>query len=672
MYIFFLCFIKADHRSATQWQLDKWLKKSRKKSVSSEQDHSQGIPGRLPSAHTQRAPSPSRAWDSNQEYSPSQSPIPSPQFNYSRNNSPLPSPGYSYCPSPSPFTSTCQSPSPSPTHSPIPSPVFNVCLSPSGSRSPSPILREPPRSPSPRVHHYPEVQSQIQTQSSLTTNSHKTKIRPWITPLADSNSNSKRINSAHPEPTHQHRNKSQSTHEEDQPKSKSSALLNSDHSNSRKSRPKSNFHPNSKQLSEASKAKHSSHSEVSRPNHNPNFKPRSLFQPSSQHSPTRAKHQVPTSRVPKSGHSSDSQSTSKATRNSSARVNSGSSPSQKSRSKWEAIAPTTANGDQTKTLLKKPQPKEQEVNHRGAHRTQAEGRKHERKEDRHREKQQEKPERKEDRRLAEEQLLRRPWIQSSEEEEEQAVEEEVIERQRRREETSRGENRRSREQQPRREWQAIKTKQRLLINTEQNRFQNDSHHQGKTKNREKDLQQALSPPSSRSPTPHRPSSSSSASSSSNSDSESEFQTSVTKVPADSTSQKVLTKRGLPGRPDANKPKVVHSRVPHPCNPCEGQQSEGNQKLYTLVPFGRGDQATVSSQRGLRNLVVQIDLCLLKRVPDNTTVPAGKKKPSSSSSSSSSTKDKQKEAMKHHYAPEAVTKDSKRKRKVCICACFRPL
>ncbi|XP_067372994.1 AF4/FMR2 family member 3 isoform X1 [Channa argus] len=662
-----------DHPSAAQWQLDKWLKKSRKKTASGEQDPSQRIPGRLPSPHTQRAPSPSRAWDSNQEYSPSQSPIPSPQFNYSHNNSPLPSPGYSYCPSPSPFTSTCPSPSPSTRRSPIPSPVLSVCLSPSGSqrasRSPSPISRDPPRSPSPslhppsRVRHYPEVQTQ--TQSSLTINHHRTKSRPWIAPLSNTDTKNKHTNSAQPEPTHQHRQKTRPTQDQDQSKSKASTGLNTNQNHIHKFRPKSNFHTNSKQLSEAPKAKQTLHFEQtqsSRSNQSSNPKSRSLIQPISQHSPTRAKHLVPTSRET----NTDSQSTSKAATNSVV-LNSRSSPSLKARTKsWESTAPTSVHGNQTKTLQKKPQTKGQEVDYRGDHLTQAEGRKQERKGERHKEKQPGKRERKEDSRLAEEQLLRRPWIQSSAEEEEEEEEEEdrVTKRQRRREEAERGENRRSKEQQHRREWQPVHAKQRLPTNPEHQRLKDDSHHQGRTrKGGRSEEERDSSPPPSRSPTPHRPSSSSSASSSSSSDSDSDCQTSITKVPADSTSHKILTKRGQPGpgRPDAHKPKVVHSRVPTSGNPSEGQQSEGKQKLYTLVPFGRSDQATVSSQRGLRNLVVQIDLCLLKRVPDSTTTTPGKKP--SSSSCSSSTKDKQREAMKHLYVPETVTKDAKRKRKL---------
>lgn len=662
-----LCFPQTNHPSAAQWQLDKWLKKSRKKTAISEHYPAQSIPGRLPSPHTQRAPSPARCWDSNQEYSPSQSPIPSPQFNYSNNNSPLPSPGYSFCPSPSPFPSTCPSPSPSPSHSPISSPVPSVCPSPCGSlrasRSPSPIrvASDPPRSPSPslppsRVRHYPEPN---QTQPSLTTTPHRTKSRSWFTPLPNTDSKSKQTNSTHPQSPHSHRPKSRPAQDQDQSqnKSKASAVLDSNDSQNHKFKPKPNFHPSSKHLVEPPKAKQTSPSRQNSSLSNSKHKNRPTFQPRSQLSPTRAKHLTPSSREANPSHNSHSQSTSKTVGNSNTGLNSRSSLSIKPR----ATAPTPAHDIQSKTSQKKPQSKEREADHREAHLTQAEGRKHERKEDRHKQIQQGKQERKEDRRLAEEQLLRRPWIQSSEDEEEEE-EAPAKERQRRREETERGENRRRREQQHRREWQIAQAKHRLPTSVERHHLQDNSQHLGKTnKGGRSEKERASHPnpssPPSCTPTSHLPSSS--ASSSSNSDSESEYRAQVTKVPADSTSHKRLTQRGQrgPGRPDTNRTKAVHPSGPASGKPSEGQQSEGRQKLYTLVPFGRGDKTTVSSQRGLRNLVVQIDLCLLKRVPDSTTNSPVKKP------SSSSTKDKQREAMKHLFMQDTETKDGKRKRKV---------
>ncbi|KAG7502230.1 hypothetical protein JOB18_016212 [Solea senegalensis] len=664
---------ETDRPSAAQWQLDKWLKKSRKKSASSEQQQvsSQNTAGRLPSPHTQHVPSPLRSWDSNQEYSPSQSPIPSPQFNYSHDNTPLPSPGYSYCPSPSPFTSTCASPSPSPRHSSILSPALSVCPSPCGSprgsRSPSPATRGPPKSPSPslpsptRLRHYPE------SQPDQTTNSHRTKIRSWTGPLPNSDNRNKLTNKGYPHPTHQHRPRARPTQDQDQnqSKSKASAVLNSDRNHSHKSRPKSNCHPNLKQLSDAPKAKHSLHFEQiqsSRSNHSSNHKLRPQFQPSSQLSPTRAKHLVPASREANTSHSSQSKAFTNSITGSGS--NSRASLSLKPRAKlWEATATTAVHVNHTKASQRKPHIKDQEVDHRREHPSQAEARRRERKEDGHREKQKKTQDRKEERRLAEEQLLRRPWIQSSAEEEEE--EEEVIERHRRREEESKGENRR-REQQHRREWQTVEAKQRLPTDAKQHRIKDNSHLQGATKKggrseEESEPQPAPSPPPSRSPTPQRPPSPSSSSSfsSPSSNSDSEYQAPITKVPADSTSHKRLRKGGQqgPNRPDTSRPKAGLIRGPISTKSSEGQQGDGKQKLYTLVPFGRGDQATVSSHRGLRNLVVQIDLCLLKRVPDSTTS-SPVKKPPSSPSSSLLTKDKQREAMKHLYIP-----DSKRKRKL---------
>uniref|UniRef100_A0A1A8ISG4 AF4/FMR2 family, member 3 n=1 Tax=Nothobranchius kuhntae TaxID=321403 RepID=A0A1A8ISG4_NOTKU len=341
---------ETDHPSPTQWQLDKWLKRSKKKSDSTERNHSWKVPERQRSPQIQRAPSPAKSWDSHQEYSPSQSPIPSPKFNHSPNNSPIPSPGYSYCPSPSPFPSTCPSPTPSPRHISVPSPARSLCPSPCGSprasRSPSPLPKHPPRSPSPtlrtptRVSHYLDGQNQIQGHSSLTSDPHRTRIRPWFAPVPAINTKT-----------------------------------------------------------------------------------------------------------------------------------------------------TTTN------------------------------------------------------------------------------------------------------------------------------------------------------------------------------SESEFLISTAKVSADSISHKTFSKKGhqVPSRPDAPRPQAVHSRGPNSGPPCEGQQSERKQKLYTLVPFGRSEKAAPTSQRGLRNLVVHIDLCLLKRVPDSSTNSPVKK--NTSSSSSSSTKDRQREVMKHTHVPDASTKDGKRKRKL---------
>ncbi|XP_029967471.1 AF4/FMR2 family member 4 isoform X2 [Salarias fasciatus] len=656
-----------NHPSAARWQLDKWLKKSQRKSASSDLRHAESHSGQVLTPQDQQGASPARSWDSNQEYSPSQSPIPSPQFNYSH-NSPLPSPGYSFCPSPSPFPSTCPSPSPSPRLSPVPSPGPSLCpspcVSPRASRSPSPLPRDPPRSPSPsldppsRISHYPEVLNQNQTTP------HRTKIRPWIAPATNTAAKSKSTGHPHPQTNHHHRSKTRPIQDQDQIQSNSkiSATFPSNQNQSHKYRSRSETHQSSRHLAEAPKAKNTLNAEQierSRSNH----KSRPSVQPSSQHSPTRAKHFVPTNRETSTSHSSHSQSTSKASSTSATGL--------KHRSNsWEASVQTSAHVNHTRSPQKKPQSKEREVDRRRDHLILSEQRKHERREDRHREKHQGRQDRKEDRRLAEEQLLRRPWIQSSTEEDEEEEEVEERERardqQRSREETAREDSRRKREQHQRHEWQTAPAQQRVSSNTPRRRLQDNTHRQDRIKrggrsDEARGLQPRSSPPSC-SPSPTRPSSSS-ASSSSSSDSESEHQAQTTKVRADSTSQKRPVRKGhqILGRPDPSGLKVLHQRGSFPANPSEGQQSEGKQKLYTLVPFGRGDKTGPPSQRGLRNLVVHIDLCLLKRVPDSTTT--SPTKTTSSSSSSSSNKDKQKETMRHLYPPETPTKDNKRKRKL---------
>ncbi|KAK5611306.1 hypothetical protein CRENBAI_018825 [Crenichthys baileyi] len=673
---------ETDHRSATQWQLDKWLKRSKKKSARTDQDFSQTIEEPQVSPLSQRAPSPARSWDSSQEYSPSQTPIPSPQFSYSHNNSPIPSPGYSYCPSPSPFPSTCPSPTPSPRHSPPPSPVPSVCPSPCGtpriSRSPSPIPKHPPRSPSPslpapsRGFHYLGGQNQNQSHSILTSTPHRTKIRPWIAPLPTTNSKSKPTGNSHFQPSHQHKPKNHPTQDQVQSQSrlKGSVGFNSQPNPNQKSTPKPTSYPRTKQLSDAPKTKNLTHFDQIQGNQlKP--KPQPPFQQPLQHSPQKSKHLVPTGRETSTASSTHPQSTCNTTNNSVTVSSSRPISNLIHWTKlWETADPNVTHASNAKTSQRKLQSKIQEVDQRRTHLTQTERRLQERKEDRHREKQQGKLERKEDRRLAEEQLLRRPWIQSSAEEEEEE-EDRATEKHGGRKDTARGENRRK-EEQAKEEWKIVK--QQVPANNKQHRLREGLDSQVRTKKgrrceEDREVHEDLSPRlSTHPPTPQRPSINSSSSSlssttPSNSDSESECLPSVTKVSAESTSHRTVTKTGnlSPGRPDTTRSKVVQPRRPSSGNPCEGQQSEAKQRLYTLVPFGRGEKTPSTAQRGLRNLVVQIDLCLLKRVPESPTNSTAKIL--SPSKCSSSTKEKPKEVMKHIYDPETSTKDSKRKRKL---------
>lgn len=648
-YYFFLCFLQTKFPRAAQWQLDKWLQHPQKISVSREEDGSQGVSGNHHSPYNQPAPSPARSWDSNQEYSPSQTPIPSPQLHYNHVNSPLPSPGYSYCPSPSPFPSTCPSPSSSSQDSPVPSPDLSICPSPHGiprtSRSPSPITREPPLSPclsppSPlTVHHYREVHNQTQPLPAITPHRPCPALQPKTV------KSSQPAKSSHLPSVDHRSSKSKTTENQDQRKCRTFVTLDSKDTHSHKSRAKSSFPPGKIQHSEPPKAKHKTHSEQSesrRSSHNSNHKTASLFQRSSQHSPKRVKNLAPVPCEPNSGPSSHSNSTSTAVPNSKTGVNSKSNTSQKLQAK--ATAPPV-HANPAKTPQKKSQAKQQEE-HRGEHQNIPERRKQEKKQDRQREKPAGKPRRREDRRLAEEQLRRRPWIQSSAEEDEEGQEEDVVVIERPSNKVEKG--RRS-DKQHRSEWKAAHNKQ--LHNLPDQSQQQERADKGRSeRSRHPSLQL------SRSLTSQKPSSSSSASSSS--DSESEYQATVPKVPAESTSHKRLSRSRLQG--SADRPKEARPRGSSLVKTSEGQGNEGKQKLYTLVPFGRGDQASAFSQRGLRNLVVQIDLCLLKRVPESPASSPVKKAPSSSSSSS--TNNSQRE-MKHALVPETGTRDGKRKRKV---------
>ncbi|XP_061548823.1 AF4/FMR2 family member 3 isoform X2 [Phycodurus eques] len=371
-------------------------------------------------------------------------------------------------------------------------------------------------------------------------------------------------------------------------------------------RPQSNSHPVTKKP-----AKHTSHYELiqgGRPGRSSDRETRHPVRHSSQHNTARTKHHLPTGCKTAVSQSS----TAKAAGNNHLRPGPNLQP-------WAKASPV--NVSPFKTSHEKLQPKKREVVHREVPHTEGEGRKDKRKEGR-----------KEEKRLAEEQLLRPRWIESSAEEEEGEVV--LVERQRR-----------PREEQQSRESQTIHSKERQRRHDQLRR-----HRRGEKEVNRRDASSSLSPPRRRR----------SPSSSASSNSDSEYQ--VAKVPADSTSLRSLRKRGHrgSGRPDAGESRGTHSE-----SPAEGQQSETGHKLYTLVPFGRSEQAAPPSQRGLRNLVVHIDLCLLKRVPDTAVNSALKAtNPSSSSSSSSSTtKDKQTEAMKHLYTPDTVSQDSRRKRKL---------
>ncbi|KAJ0070069.1 hypothetical protein NL108_002379, partial [Boleophthalmus pectinirostris] len=572
-------------RSVAQWQLNKWWRKARKKSSSGEQDPSENIPGYPPSPYAQRAPSPARSWDSNQEYSSCQSPISIPHFNYRLTSSPpVPSPGY---PSPVPNTSS----SSSPRLSPVPSPVLSVCPSPCGSpraRQLSPLPRDPPRSPSPTLpsaHHqeHPGIHSHLQPATQVK------KSRIWSDHLSNTeNTENKNRNKTSTEQLHKSKQKSRHTEEQNHSRSKTDTISSHNH------KTKPNHFPSSKPVSDISKSKQTT-VHCSKSSHKPSFQHNSHINSGCETNN-------------KTHHSSHSQPTTNKNLNSKPRPTS-----------------TATFVQDLKRSVRKPESKEQYNEH-----VDIEGREHERKKHSTEDNQQGKREKRESRRLAEEQL-RRPWIQSSEDD----YEEEAPAEQRR---SRKEREHRKRDQLQKHEWHKAQVNPKPPTSHHRLQEQKDKTKKGRT---------TISPRGS--PTPPSPSPSSTWSSSA----DSEYQAPITKVPADSTSQKTVHGRSRdPSRPDVNRSKSAPVRIGIPC---EKQQSECRQKLYTLVPFGRSEKSAGSSQRGLGNLVVQIDLCLLKRVPDSTTPPTVKKIPSQVSSA---TKDKHSGAMRHLYVP-----DGKRKRKM---------
>uniref|UniRef100_A0AAV2K2U1 AF4/FMR2 C-terminal homology domain-containing protein n=1 Tax=Knipowitschia caucasica TaxID=637954 RepID=A0AAV2K2U1_KNICA len=255
-------------------------------------------------------------------------------------------------------------------------------------------------------------------------------------------------------------------------------------------------------------------------------------------------------------------------------------------------------------------------------------RQHERKKRSIEENQQGKREKRESSRLAEEQL-RRPWILSSEED----YEEEVSKDQRR---TKEDREHRKRDQHSKHGWHTAQVEPAPPTLRPQEQ-----------KDKTKKTQACTLPRGS--PTPPSPSPSSTWSSGG----DSEYQAPITKVPADSTSQRPVRRRARdPSRSDAIRARSAPLQIGIPC---EKQQSECRQKLYTLVPFGRREKSAAPSHRGLGNLVVHINLCLLKRVPDSTETSTTKKPPLHLSAATS---DKQHETMRHLCVP-----DGKRKRKM---------
>ncbi|TSV41620.1 AF4/FMR2 family member 3 [Bagarius yarrelli] len=639
-----------------EWQLDKWLGKVKKRRQS---DHDPGE-GHSSGAgfDSDRGPSPGRYWErdsglgTRESYSPGHSPVPSPKFDYSPRHSHRSSPGYSPCPSPG--------------ISPLPSPVPSVCPSPGASlrisRSPSPLPLQPPKSPSPSLTSAPasprttsfsqhqQENSRLPAQATFISSPlRQPKIRPWLPPDHNSRriADSRQKDSRHPanaQNNFKHKSKTQSG--ESGSKSRSNAAPQHSQSISR-----SNLNPKTKarhftSSSTDCKTEHShrpsdhnsklSQSLSSKPKPNPTPKPKTVTE-----NPV---HSFSSRRTLQSAPETSGTSQSKPL----LRLSQSTKPKSKSR---EEVEPST----RTSQKEQKPRAQEPDLHSKGKAKGRSlvqitETQRHVR--------------------LAEEQLLRHRWVRSSEDEEEED---------RRREQGER-EKKRRRRKEPNAEWQAVQPKQRPHTNSQhqpQTECSGPEHEVQKRKKRRRSSEEyssnpgvidsnpspPLSPPS---PTPivratRQPftssssssSSFSSSSSSSESDSEPSPPPNVAKVPADSTSsQKSASKQRHQEQCGSSQLRLNDSFSD------EGQQRSGKHKLYTLVPFGRTEKSTAVSHRGLRNLVVRIDLSLLDRVPNTSEVPYSGS--SSSSSSSSSAKAKEKISMRHHQNQHTGDFKSKRK------------
>ncbi|XP_048855347.1 AF4/FMR2 family member 3 isoform X16 [Brienomyrus brachyistius] len=247
--------------------------------------------------------------------------------------------------------------------------------------------------------------------------------------------------------------------------------------------------------------------------------------------------------------------------------------------------------------------------------------------------------------------LRLCWAQDTEEEE-RTKEGTGLEKEQRRRKPQGGEP------------QSVQPRQRPHTNSQRRQEEtlpgSPGQHSRKKRRKEEELQPDSRPTRSPSPSPTPvipptdSSSSSSCSAPSDSDSEPLSPPPVTKIPADSTSNKrqVLRRpQGRTGRAVEAQPAVVKPSW----QPTGAQAGDSGRNRYTLVPFGLGDPPS-----GPRSLLVRIDLTLLLRVPQTSCLPRGRS--SSSSSSSSSRKAHNNSAMRHLHPPENDPQDHKKKRK----------
>ncbi|XP_036401398.1 AF4/FMR2 family member 3-like [Megalops cyprinoides] len=621
--------------SSTQWQLDKWLRKVRKKQSSSDQEtsrHALSIKKASPSSSdSDNSQTPAGSWrgdhspEQTEVHSPCDSPVPSPGLNCSPSISPRPSPF--------PNSPIC-SPSPVPSSSPVPSPIH--CTEPGLYPCHSPI-HSPPALISP-----------------TTSPTHRLKAKPWDTGVR----NTKASHRSSPSPTSSPSPRRNSRHTSGQsprpraklwpsPQIKNECLRRPSPSSSPgpHSRPRLRSSPTLRSRSKpqpatvlSSGSRHRSSSSP-RPRPQPSF--RSSCSPSPSPSPTpRAKPQPTT--ILSSGSSHRSSSSPRPCPRPSFRPSRSPSPSPTHRAK-----PRSAPAPKPEPQQRKPLSQEKDRESDGRRWAPV-------------------AERQVSRRAAKEVKLRHRWKRGSEEEEVERKQEG-------------GREKGQWKKRPRGpESLAVQPKQRPHTNSQ--RHQQESgitvHKKQRKERKTREAQTVITGTKPRrspspSPTPVVPLTDSS--SSSDSDQEASPPLTVAKVPADSTSSQRPTPRRQqngPARSLAACPGPVQPSRKTAETPGGERGGQEQQKLYTLVPFGRNEHhpdlsnspsSQHSRSQGLRTLLVRIDLTLLTRVPGTTTSLPRDCSSTSSSSCSSSRKAQHTAAMRHLCPFDSDLGDNKKRK-----------
>uniref|UniRef100_A0A3B1K7J9 AF4/FMR2 family, member 3 n=2 Tax=Astyanax mexicanus TaxID=7994 RepID=A0A3B1K7J9_ASTMX len=518
----------------------------------------------------------------------------------SPSQSPVPSPRFDYSPRHSPRSSPGYSPCPSPGNSPVPSPVPSVCPSPGaslrGSRSPSPLPPHPPKSPSPTVVSAPAPQ-RLNSYPQGSTHHQESPRRPTQPTHTSSPVRQPKVRPWVP-PDH---NTERITD------SRLSALQH--HHSKHKETP---HRPKTQSIDSRIKSRSSPvpnsdpqhHSQASsKPHHSPKPKARQLSstdpntERSHSHRPGDPRSKFNQNSNSKPKHSPASKSKHLVPSESSSGSFHSSSSRPPPRPDPQTSARPNSKPNSRRSPSPKPNPKSREAPAPNARPSQKEHKRREREQEGHGHgKAQGGPQAQAAEAQRQGRLAEEQLIRRRWVRSSEDEEEEDEERSRRRREGEERERKRRRRKEPNAEWKAVQPKQRPHTNSQHHQQSERSNGQEREEQRTKKTRSSVADPSRTSET----------------------------------------------------------------SPDEGQQRRRKHKLYTLVPFGRTEKSTAYSHRGLRNLVVKIDLSLLARVPSASEV--SQRRSSSSSSSSLPAKTKEKASMRHLYQQEQEPGDARCKRK----------